>query len=91
MGIYLTSRHEQGTRDRKGHHILLSVASIPKRVEASCPWSDLALVSQEDEGTSTENTSGNQRDTKDLLEVLGGDMRPDQLGEGNNLQQAEDT
>jgi hypothetical protein len=71
--------------------LLLGITCIPERVETSCPGSDLAIVGEEYERKRSEETSCDQSYSQKLLEVLRGNVGSDELCEGHNLEETEDT
>lgn len=68
--------------------LLLSVSSIPKRVESTRPRCDFTLVGEEDEGAKPEYTSCDDRHQKELSKLLRRNMGSHELSKSDNLKQA---
>ena len=64
---------------------LLRVTCIPQGVETTGPRRDPALVSEANDGEGSQNSHADNGSVEQGLELFGGDVRPHQFGEGNDL------
>ena len=91
IGMYLRGRcvntYQEGIR---WNFLLLSISSIPKRVETTRPRCNFTQVGEKDESGTPEYTSCDDRTENDLAELFRRDVCSNNLPESNNLKQTKD-
>lgn len=68
----------------------LGVASVPKRVKPASPGSNRSAHCQRDESSESQDEDGDDEESEEHLELLGRQMRSDDLDKGNELKETED-
>jgi len=68
-------------------HSLLGVASVPERVEPTSPGSNPPFHRQDDNPSESDNPNPDQSGPQEEPELFRGNVRANQLGEGDQLQQ----
>jgi hypothetical protein len=68
----------------------LGVASVPERVEATGPGCDRSAHCEGDECRERNGEYSDNKDSEECLELLGGQMRPNDLDKGDELEKTKD-